>query len=122
MKEHIAQILELIAKLKAVGEEIKDHHIAALFVVSVPKSYDTLITALEARPENELTPELIKNKLTDEYNRLKEQASDRKLAQAFKANVTFKSHKQNKNDKFCTFCKTRSFKGILLSLKQELWI
>ncbi|GBM89165.1 Retrovirus-related Pol polyprotein from transposon TNT 1-94 [Araneus ventricosus] len=105
MNEHIAQMLELIDKLKAVGEEIKDDHIAALLLVSVPKSYDTLITALEARPENELTPELIKNKLTDEYNRRKEQDSDRNLAQAFKTNVSFKTRNQNKNDKFCTFCK-----------------
>ncbi|GBN12713.1 Retrovirus-related Pol polyprotein from transposon TNT 1-94 [Araneus ventricosus] len=105
MNEHISQMLELIDKLKAVGEEIKDDHIAALLLVSVPKSYDTLITALEARPENELTPELIKNKLTDEYNRRKEQVSDRNLAQAFKTNVSFKSRNQNKNDKFCTFCK-----------------
>ncbi|GBN19276.1 Copia protein [Araneus ventricosus] len=100
MNEHIAQMLELIDKLKAVGEEIKDGHIAALLLVSVPKSYDTLITALEARPENELTPELIKNKLTDEYNRRKEQDSDRNLAQAFKTNVSFKSRNQNRNDKF----------------------
>ncbi|GBN06771.1 Retrovirus-related Pol polyprotein from transposon TNT 1-94 [Araneus ventricosus] len=105
MNEHIAQMLELIDKLKAVGEEIKDDHIAALLLVSVPKSYDTLITALEARPENELTPELIKNKLTDEYNRRKEQDSDRNLAQAFKTNISFKTRNQNKNDKFCTFCK-----------------
>ncbi|GBN42759.1 hypothetical protein AVEN_131529-1 [Araneus ventricosus] len=105
MNEHIAQMLELIDKLKAVGEEIKDDHIAALLLVSVPMSYDTLITALEARPENQLTPELIENKLTDEYNRRKEQDSDRNLAQAFKTNVSFKSRNQNKNDKFCTFCK-----------------
>ncbi|GBN13868.1 hypothetical protein AVEN_129991-1 [Araneus ventricosus] len=38
MNEHIAQMLELIDKLKAVGEEIKDDHIAALLLVSVPKS------------------------------------------------------------------------------------
>ncbi|GBN77585.1 hypothetical protein AVEN_18547-1 [Araneus ventricosus] len=103
MNEHIAQMLELIDELKAVGEEIKDDHIAALLLVSAPKSYNTLITALEARPENELTPELIKNKLTDEYNRRKEQDSDRNLAQAFKTNVSFK--RSNKNGKFCTFCK-----------------
>ncbi|GBM15719.1 hypothetical protein AVEN_262890-1 [Araneus ventricosus] len=105
MNEHIAQMLELIDKFKAVGEEIKHDHIAALLLVSVPKSYDTLITALEARLQNELTPELIQNKLTDEYNRRKEQDSDRNLAQAFKTKVSFKSRNQNKNDKFCTFCK-----------------
>ncbi|GBN62538.1 hypothetical protein AVEN_43235-1 [Araneus ventricosus] len=118
MNGHIAQMLELIDKLKAVGEEIKNDHIAALLLVSIPKSCDTLKTALEARPENELTPELIKNKLTDEYNRRKEQDSDRNLAQAFRTNVSFKRSRQNKNDKFCTFCKKPwSFKGFLLSIR-----
>ncbi|GBM39572.1 hypothetical protein AVEN_52925-1 [Araneus ventricosus] len=113
MKEHIAQILEIIDKLKAVGEEINDHYIAALLEVSFPKSYDTLIMALEARPENDLAPKLTKNKLTDEYNRRKEQDSDRNLAQAFKANVIFNTNNQNKNDKFCRFCKNPVIQGIV---------
>ncbi|GFT78193.1 hypothetical protein NPIL_223121, partial [Nephila pilipes] len=48
MNEHFAQMLEVIVKLKAEGEEVKDDRIAALLLVSVPKSYDILIMALEA--------------------------------------------------------------------------
>ncbi|GFT80616.1 retrovirus-related Pol polyprotein from transposon TNT 1-94 [Nephila pilipes] len=36
MNEHIPQMLQLIHKLKAAGEEIKDDHFAALFLVSIP--------------------------------------------------------------------------------------
>ncbi|GFS95595.1 retrovirus-related Pol polyprotein from transposon TNT 1-94 [Nephila pilipes] len=103
MNERISQMLELIDKLKAVGEEIKANHIAILLLVSVPKSYDTLITALETRLENELTPEFIKNKLTDEYNRRMEQETNRNLAHAFKTNITSKRRNRNKNEKFCIF-------------------
>ena len=36
---------------------------------SLPDSYGTLITALETRPEEDLTKELVKNKLLEEYSR-----------------------------------------------------
>lgn len=39
---------------------------------SLFRSYDALVTALEARPEVDLTISLIKSKLIDEYNRHKE--------------------------------------------------
>ncbi|GFT00959.1 retrovirus-related Pol polyprotein from transposon TNT 1-94 [Nephila pilipes] len=97
MNEHIAQVFELIEILKTVGEEIKDDYIVTFLLVSVPKSYDTLITALETRSENELTPQFIKNKLTDECNRRMEQETDRNLAQAFKTGITFKRRNRNKN-------------------------
>ncbi|GFT00106.1 retrovirus-related Pol polyprotein from transposon TNT 1-94 [Nephila pilipes] len=108
LNEHIAQILESIDKLKTVGEEMKDNYIAALLLVSVHKSNDILRTVLETRSKNELTPEFIKNKLTDEYNRSMEQETDRNLAHAFKTNITFK--RRNRNEKFCTFCKKSGHK------------
>lgn len=38
----------------------------------LPPSDNTLITALEARPEDELSPNFIRSKLTDEFNRRQE--------------------------------------------------
>lgn len=112
MIHHINYMLELVDKLKAVGEDIKDDHIAALLLVSVPKSYDHLISALEAREEKYLTPQLIRDKLTDEYNRRKEQNIDRNSTQAFKTNAKFNSSNFRKYPKkdslFCTYCKRSS--------------
>lgn len=48
MNEHISQMFELIDKLKAVGDEIKDDFIVALLLVFVPKYNCYLITALGA--------------------------------------------------------------------------
>jgi len=47
----------------------------ALFLSSLPDSYGTLITALETRPEADLTQELVKNKLVEEYKRRTETAA-----------------------------------------------
>jgi len=41
----------------------------ALFLSSLPESYGILITVLETRPEEDLTTELVKNKLLEEYVR-----------------------------------------------------
>ncbi|GFT03907.1 retrovirus-related Pol polyprotein from transposon TNT 1-94 [Nephila pilipes] len=73
LNKRISQMLELIQNLKVVGEELKDDYIKVLLLVSVPKSNDTLITALEAMSKKELTSEFIKNKLTVKYNRRREQ-------------------------------------------------
>lgn len=65
--KHFTNILEVIDKLSAIGETISNSHISALLLCSLLPSYNTFITALEAHPENELTPDFIKNNLTDEY-------------------------------------------------------
>ena len=41
----------------------------AFFLSSLPDNYGTLITALETRPETDLTQKIVKNKLIEEYNR-----------------------------------------------------
>lgn len=68
MSKHITRILELVHKLSAIAKTINDSHITALFLRLLPLSYDTLITALEARLEEELSSDLIWSKLMDEYN------------------------------------------------------
>lgn len=67
MNSHINNILTLKDKLFAMGEEIAESHIVALLLCSLPHSYDPLVTALEARPEDDLTLEFINKKLTDEF-------------------------------------------------------
>lgn len=70
MVSHLAKILEIVDKLGAISEEIKESYISALMLSPPPPpSYATLVIALESRKELELTPEFIQGKLTDEYNR-----------------------------------------------------
>ena len=69
MEMHITQTEDLIDQMASLGETLADNLTVALFLSSLPDSYGTLITALETRPEEDLTQELVKNKLLEEYRR-----------------------------------------------------
>ena len=69
METHLAQMEGLIDQLSSLGETLAEHLIVAFFLSSLPDNYGTLITALETRPETDLTQELVKNKLIEENNR-----------------------------------------------------
>lgn len=51
------------------GDQIKDSHLSAILLCSMPESYAVLITALESHLKDELSVEYIKTKLTGEYER-----------------------------------------------------
>ncbi|XP_018430238.1 PREDICTED: potassium voltage-gated channel subfamily C member 1-like [Nanorana parkeri] len=61
--------LEMVERLRGLGEEIKDFHVAALLLSALPGSYETLVAALDARPDDELTLEYVQGELADEYKR-----------------------------------------------------
>ncbi|KFM70371.1 Retrovirus-related Pol polyprotein from transposon TNT 1-94, partial [Stegodyphus mimosarum] len=107
MIAHITHMMDLVERLKAIGENIPDQHVAALMLVSIPESYNNLITAIEAREETLITTDLVKTKLTDEYNRRLEQQADRSSnsSTAFKSAINARNYDNSRQKKFCTFCK-----------------
>ena len=76
MQEYISATLQLVEQLRGVGEEVTDQQVATLLLCGLPDEYETLITALEAREEDELTLEYVKNKLVDAYKRKKDSEND----------------------------------------------
>lgn len=69
-----------------------------MILSSLPRSYDGLVTALEARSEADLTIFLIKSKLIDEYNRRKEINSSSNSGNCSILKTT-------ESKLFCFFCK-----------------
>lgn len=68
--EHVNQMNELFVKLRDIGEEaLSDKWSVAMLLSSLPRSYDGLITALEARAEEDLTYTLVQQKVIAEYER-----------------------------------------------------
>lgn len=76
MQEYISSTLRLVEQLRGVDEEVTDQQMATLLLCGLPNEYDTLTTALEAREEDDLTLEYVKNKLVDTYKRKKENETD----------------------------------------------
>lgn len=102
MEDHITLMQDLVDKLTALGEEIKDHLFVAMLLSSLPDTYGILITALESRPETELTLSLVKGKLIDEYKRRKGVPDTEDSSTALRASQK-KGIDGNKN-KSCFFC------------------
>ena len=104
MQEHIRSVLEIVAQLRDLGEEIKDNHVTAILLCSLPESYNPLINALETRSEAELTLQLVKSRLSDEYKRRKEQTSHRQESDTGAALKATDTKMPNWKAKLCFRC------------------
>src|SRR6218665_2760272 len=114
MQEYSRAVLRLVEQLRGVGEELSDQQVATLLLCGLPDKYETLITALEARDEDELTLEYVKNKLVDAYKRKKDSETDSTESRTESAMYSDKirphshmnnRHNQNKETRTCFFCK-----------------
>lgn len=66
---HISVMLELFERLVSLGEKFEEHIVVAIILSSLPDNYDNLVTALEGRPEKDLTKEFVIEKLRDDFQR-----------------------------------------------------
>jgi transposase InsO family protein len=101
--EHVTTMQDLVDKLTALGEELKDHLLVAMLLSSLPETYSTLITALESRPDTELTLGFVKGKLIDEYKRRKGVPDSEDSSTALRASQ--KTNSVGESDRSCFFCK-----------------
>lgn len=69
MEQHLVAFTELFQRLADLGEKTVDSWKVGLLFGSLPKGYATLVTALESRPESDLTFTMVREKLTAEYKR-----------------------------------------------------
>jgi hypothetical protein len=87
----------------ALGGEIKpEFFMSATLMGSLPESYDSLITALEARSEDELTSSLVCSKVIAEYKRRINRQQNDKDEVALQVGVL-----GSNKDKSCYFCKRK---------------
>lgn len=107
--EHINKMQDLFMKLNDIGEEaLSDKWSVAMLLSSLPRSYDTLITALETRPEDELTFALVQQMVIAEYERRTNadggDPNEKALRSVSKASVCFfckkPGHMKNNCDKY----------------------
>lgn len=70
IEKHMNRMDELFQKLRDINEkELCESWNVAMLLSSLPAQYDTLITALEARPEKDLTYAFVQEKINAEYER-----------------------------------------------------
>lgn len=62
MSDHLNEVTALSIRLTAMGEELKEYLVVAMLFSSLLESYGSLVTALDSRPEEDLTLEFVKGK------------------------------------------------------------
>ena len=97
----------LFEKLEAVGESFSERWMVAMLLSSLPSSYDTLVTALEARKMDELTLNVVETCLIEE--------SQRNTSEMPVNSVLKSSNHDGRNVKKCHFCKAMGH------IKRDCW-
>ncbi|XP_023242383.1 uncharacterized protein LOC111640590 [Centruroides sculpturatus] len=69
MERHLNSIEDLVDELTASGEQMSDRLMGILMLGSLPDNYNTLMTALEARADTDLTLGFVKIKIMEEYEK-----------------------------------------------------
>lgn len=96
MERHMTEFYELFQRLADLGENaLADNWRVAIILSSLPKSYDSMISALEVRCEDELTLSLVQSKLLDEYKRRFKDGGEANNGKAL----------HTTDSKTCNFCK-----------------
>ncbi|XP_075158155.1 uncharacterized protein LOC142231430 [Haematobia irritans] len=101
MQTHINTMMELFDKLAATGyTNFTEAWQVSMLLSSLPASYDSLITALEVRPDKDLTLDMVKAKLMEEYfkRNVRESVSEIPVLNTFQ-------NPKKKDLQCCYFCK-----------------
>lgn len=101
IEQHANKIKEMFQQLIASDKEVKmEFLMSATLLGSLPSSYDSLITALEARKEEELNATFVWAKVIEEYHRRNERTQS-----AGESSSALKVSTNNKKSSIvCNFC------------------
>lgn len=100
VEQHINQIISMFQKLQDLGSETDEQWKIGMILASLPSTFAPLITALEARNQEDLTFNMVLMKISDEAQRQKGIETSGEYSNAEEKVLQIKKEKQ-----FCHFCK-----------------
>lgn len=71
ISSHILKFDTKIRELKATGTKLEETDVIVHLLLTLPESYNNLVTALETMDQKNLTVEFVKTRLMDEHNKRK---------------------------------------------------
>ena len=99
LETHLNTFFEICDRLDEIEETLTDRLQIAMLLSSLPESFDSIIMALEARPDEDLTINLVKEKLMNESVRRQGNRSTE-----IKSDHAFKLSKFKRNPVTCNHC------------------
>lgn len=98
LEKHLSEIDELFDRLDAAGMELDSDTKICMLLRSLPQSFDGIVSALDTRSDDEISMEILKSKLMDEYHRrMERECVSVKSEKAMHVNV--------KESRICHYCK-----------------
>lgn len=90
MKDHLVKFDTKIRELKSAGAKMEEEDIVVHLLLTLPDTYDNLITAIGTMDQNKVTLEIVKSHVLDEYNKKSAGTSIGKSSSssAMNANIT----------------------------------
>lgn len=104
IEQRMAEFIELFQRLNDLGDKAEDSWKIAMLFSTLPPSYDPLVSALEARADDELTFSMVVQKLIAEYKRRLERG-DVKAADSVLRTVGAPTASKSSRETTCYFCK-----------------
>lgn len=96
MTEHLLEFDKTIREIRSIGGKMEEIDIICHLLLSLPSSFDSLVTSLETLHPKLLTMEFVKSRLLDEYNKRhgrKERKDGTEFGTAMNANgYNFRCH------------------------------
>lgn len=71
MSTHFLEFDKTVRELKSIGATVEEMDIICYLLLSLPKSYDTIVTAIETIDSKTLSLDFVKTRLLDEFNKRK---------------------------------------------------
>lgn len=89
MKDHMVKFDSKIRELKSAGAKMEEDDIVVHLLLTLPDSYDNLVTAIGTMDQSKVTLEIVKSHVLDEYNKKNAGSSNGKAnTMAMNANIT----------------------------------
>lgn len=66
---HITEFDKIVRQLKSIGANMEEMDLICHLLLTLPKSYEALVTALETMHPQMLNMDFVKSRLIDEYNK-----------------------------------------------------
>ena len=122
MNEHIKTMTEIFEELAVIGDAVSEEDRVVHLLASLPKSFDMLVTALEAQSDTVPKWELVTERLLHEKSKLKDKPHGHSSGYGKSALV---ANQEKKTKQFtCHFCKKpghfkRDCRKLLASQKKQ---
>lgn len=103
LEEHLREIDELFDRLDAAGTELDKDTKVCMLLRSLPPSFDGIVAALDSREDDDISLDIVKSKLMDEYHRRLEREG---VSAGSKSEKAMRSvDNKSKETRECHFCK-----------------